>query len=285
MRLFTLENTLRKHLSHIRAEGKKIAFVPTMGALHAGHLSLINLAGQYADIKLCSIFINPSQFNNKLDLTTYPRMFDLDCHLLEKTACDIVFAPTVEVVYPDGLDFSLQLDLGILDKVMEGEFRPGHFKGMLEVVKRLLDLTQPDYLIMGQKDFQQFTLVGHMIRKLKIPTKLIIGPTLREPDGLAMSSRNLRLNPEIRTKVAVIFEQLNYLKQHLIKIPPGPLIENAIKAIENSGLRCEYLRMVDAITLENVTDPENHTTIAACAAVWAEEVRLIDNILLKGALD
>lgn len=285
MHLFTKENTLRKHLDFVKAEGHKIAFVPTMGALHEGHLSLINLAAQYADLKLCSIFINPSQFNHVSDLKTYPRLFDQDCHLLEKTACDIVFAPTVEEVYPPGMDFSLNLDLGNLDKVMEGEFRPGHFKGMLEVVKRLLDLTRPDYLIMGQKDFQQFTLVRHMIRQLNIPTRLIIGPTLRESDGLAMSSRNLRLNPEIRTRVPVIFDQLNFLKKYLLEITPGTLVEEAIKVIEKSGLRCEYFQIVDALTLDKVTDPNNHENIVACTAVWAGEVRLIDNLLLKGEIN
>ena len=216
MQLFTTVRNLQDSISQSKLNGKKIAFVPTMGALHAGHLSLVQKAKEHADTVVVSIFINPSQFNNQLDLIKYPRMLEQDANLLEAVDCDVLFVPIVSEVYPPGLNPAITIELGILDEVLEGEFRPGHFKGMLEVVYRLLDIVKPDVLVMGQKDFQQFTLVYHMIEQLKIPVKLIVGETLRELDGLAMSSRNLRLSERMRKITPIIYTILQELKQQLI---------------------------------------------------------------------
>ncbi|MBK9270813.1 MAG: pantoate--beta-alanine ligase [Saprospiraceae bacterium] len=273
---------LQKVTNGWKAEGHRIAFVPTMGALHKGHLSLVSAAKSAGRIPIVSIFINPSQFNNKEDFQRYPRMVSQDIELLTKSNCALVFIPSVEEVYPDDFVPFSGLDLDGLDLVMEGIFRPGHFEGMLQVVKRLLDLVQPDELYMGQKDFQQHTLVRHMIQKLNLPVRLIIGPTLRESDGLAMSSRNMRLTPEFRAKAPVIFQALKRLmKINGTKDLPNA-IKRAIQMIEDKGLRVEYLEIVDAYNLEKVSDPNSHSYIVACVACWAGDIRLIDNVVLKG---
>lgn len=256
-----------------------------MGALHEGHISLITLAKKEADLVVCSIFVNPSQFNNSEDLLKYPRTLEKDTALLNASGCDVLFIPSVEEIYPAGLDVKVQLDLGNLDKVMEGVFRPGHFKGMLEVVKRLLDIVSPDLLIMGQKDFQQFTLVQHMIQQLKIPVKLKIGQTLRESDGLAMSSRNVRLTPEWREKVPIIYKSLLFIQSKIGKLNISEILMESANLLQQKGLKVEYLEIVDGKTLISVKNPDNHRFIIACIAIWAGEIRLIDNILLKGSFD
>lgn len=282
MQLFTTVRNLQDSITHGKRSGKKIAFVPTMGALHAGHLSLVTKAKEHADVVVVSIFVNPSQFNSQQDLVKYPRMLEQDANLLEGIHCDVLFVPIVSEVYPPGLNPTVKIELGILDEVLEGEFRPGHFKGMLEVVYRLLDIVKPDVLVMGQKDFQQFTLVYHMIDQLKIPVKLIVGDTLREEDGLAMSSRNLRLSASMREIVPIIYTVLKELKEELYIKELNHLLAQEIEKLTNAGLRMEYLRIVDGISLENVIDPKNHDYIVACIACWAEDVRLIDNLVLKG---
>jgi len=282
MQLFTTVRNLQDSISQSKHHGKKIAFVPTMGALHAGHLSLVQKAKEHADTVVVSIFINPSQFNNQQDLIKYPRMLEQDANLLEAVHCDVLFVPIVSEVYPAGLNPAITIELGILDEVLEGEFRPGHFKGMLEVVYRLLDIVQPDVLVMGQKDFQQFTLVYHMIEQLKIPVKLIVGETLRELDGLAMSSRNLRLSEHMRKIAPIIYTVLQELKQQLYIKDLDHLLALEMEKLTNAGLRMEYLRIVDGISLQNVKNPEKHAYIVACVACWAEDVRLIDNLVLKG---
>lgn len=282
MQLFTTVRNLQDSISQSKHNGKKIAFVPTMGALHAGHLSLVQKAKEHADTVVVSIFINPSQFNNQQDLIKYPRMLEQDAYLLEAIHCDVLFVPIVSEVYPHGLNPAITIELGILDEVLEGEFRPGHFKGMLEVVYRLLDIVKPDVLVMGQKDFQQFTLVYHMIEQLKLPVKLIVGETLREPDGLAMSSRNLRLSESMRKIAPIIYTVLQELKQQLYIMDLDHLLAQEIEKLTNAGLRMEYLRIVDGISLQNVKNPEKHAYIVACVACWAEDVRLIDNLVLKG---
>lgn len=273
---------LRTIIEKKQVAGHKLAFIPTMGALHSGHLSLIEIGNQHADTSICSIFVNPSQFNNKNDLLKYPRSLPGDIKLLEAQNCDIVFAPLEQEIYPPGLDTTLDLDLGHLEHVMEGVFRPGHFRGMLQVVKRLLDIVEPDYLIMGQKDFQQFTLVKHMIQQLGLRVKLIIAPTQREADGLAMSSRNQRLSPEMRKIVPNIYQNLLMIQDNLGHIPTQELESQASERLQQDGLRVEYVQIVDGNMLQKVSDPEKHDYIVVCLAAWAGEVRLIDNLILKG---
>lgn len=278
---FTSVEAIRITLDQLKESNKTLAFVPTMGALHKGHLSLIDKAKNYADSICASIFVNPTQFNNSDDLAKYPRTLDDDKKMLEKAGCNFLFAPEVKEVYPDGIHHKVKLNLFGMDKVMEGEFRPGHFEGMLQVVKRLLDIIQPQFLIMGQKDYQQFSLVNQMILQLKIPTQLVIAPTIREKDGLAMSSRNRRLSPTMRKKSTVLFKSLNHAKDNLEIINIRTLESHCREFIEEEGMRVEYFEIVDAILLSQVKKFNSKQKVVACVAAWADEVRLIDNMLLN----
>lgn len=283
MQLFSFVSNLKSFLQDEKKSRHKIAFIPTMGALHAGHISLIEEGKKYGDTTVCSIYINPRQFNNSEDLKKYPRNLENDARLLEQANCDILFVPDDQEIYPIGLDTSIRLDLKDLDNSMEGLFRPGHFNGMLQVVKRLLDVVNPDFLIMGQKDFQQFTLVQHMINQLHLPVKLIVAPTIREPDGLAMSSRNQRLNAIERKNGLAIYKSLLHLKTHFESSSIDLLENQVMNTLKDSGLRPEYVEIVDGLSLQRVIHPELHNCIIACIAAWSGEVRLIDNLILKGA--
>jgi pantoate--beta-alanine ligase len=188
------QSTLDKALAKHRRAGRTIGFTPTLGALHSGHLQLMQRSQRECDVAICSIFVNPTQFNDPTDLKKYPRTLKADKTLLESIEVDYLFNPLVDEVYPKGLDTHVEIDFGQLDKVMEGAMRPGHFAGVAQVVKRLLDMVRPTHLYMGQKDFQQFTIIQHMIDLLDMPVQLVVCPIVREADGLAMSSRNRRLS-------------------------------------------------------------------------------------------
>lgn len=284
MHLFTHLTNLKSFLEINNRLDHKIAFIPTMGALHQGHVSLIEIGKKYADVTVCSIYVNPNQFNNKNDLSNYPRSLEKDAFKLETVHCDVLFVPVDEEIYPPGLDTEVSLNLGKMDLVMEGHFRPGHFKGMLQVVKRLLDLVNPHYLIMGQKDFQQFSLVQQMINQLHLPVKLIMAPTLRDFDGLALSSRNQRLTIKDRSISQVIYQSLLEIKSKLNLSSTEALEAEAMETLKLAGLKPEYVEIVDGYTLQKIVHPEKHEFIVACIAAWAGEVRLIDNIILKGNL-
>ncbi len=270
---------LQKYLS--RHKECAVGFVPTMGALHEGHLSLLRQSLAENDLSICSIFVNPTQFNDAEDLEKYPRMPERDRQMLADTGCDLLFMPAVEEVYPPDQHLEVDLDLGNLDKVMEGEFRPGHFRGVATVVKRLLDIVQPDRLYMGQKDFQQWTIVREMIRQLNLPVELKRCPIVREPDGLAMSSRNQRLSPEFRQRAPAIYQALLHAREQFEFLPPESIEKFALQEIKDAGLRPDYFEVVNGFTLLPVNDPRRHDFIVACAAAWAGEVRLIDNLILK----
>lgn len=281
MKIVNTVEQLNAELSNHRQKGIKIGFVPTMGALHAGHLSLVSQAKKKCPVVVCSIFVNPTQFNDKNDLAKYPRTLEKDCQLLQTVACDIVFAPLVEEVYPPNLETKLSLNIGSLTTVLEGEFRPGHFDGMVQVVKRLLDIVQPSHLFMGQKDFQQFTIVQAMINALKLKTKLVVCKTEREKHGLAMSSRNERLLPDHRLRAAIIHKSLLFAKNNLSTLPINKIEQQAIKMLDIQDFKLEYFKIVDGSTLQPVTQVDDHKYIVALVAIWAGEVRLIDNLILK----
>lgn len=281
MKTFTTVETLRKELEKLHNSEAKLAFVPTMGALHQGHISLIEAALGKTSHVTASIFVNPTQFNNQEDLAKYPRTLREDSEMLEKAGCQYLFAPSVEEIYPYGTNEKVNIDLKGMDLVMEGKFRPGHFEGMLQVVKRLLDIVRPDYLIMGQKDYQQFSLVNQMITQLNLPIELIVAPTMRENDGLALSSRNRRLTEDMRNNSNIIFRALQHAKTR-VKIENIANLERSCKSmIEDQGLKPEYFEIVDAIELSQVRKYNEDRKIVACAAAWAGEVRLIDNLLLN----
>lgn len=282
MLLFKKVADLQAWLDSQRAEGEKIGFVPTMGALHDGHLELVRMAKGDGCLAVASIFVNPTQFNDPKDLEKYPRLPEKDTALLLSANCDVLFMPPVEEVYPPGANLTVELDFGQLDKVMEGVFRPGHFKGMATVVKRLLDIVQPHRLYMGQKDFQQLSIVRDMIRQLHLPVELVMCPTVRETDGLAMSSRNMRLTPEMRAIAPVIHQTLQWAKKELATHPAAEIQAKAIQQLTDAGLKPEYFDVVDGISLLPVGRWADSDFIVACTAAFAGEVRLIDNLVLKG---
>lgn len=284
MKSYSTIPNLQKALQKFKANGKSIAFAPTMGALHQGHIALINRANEIADISVCSIFVNPTQFNVKEDLDKYPRLLEGDSKKLEEAQCDILFHPDEDEVYPDGTDQGIDFDIGYYGEILEAEFRPGHFEGMVQVVSRLLDIVQPDFLIMGQKDFQQFTIVQKLIDFKKINTKLDIIPIARESDGLAMSSRNIRLDKGIRLKADIIHQTLSYVKRRIEIDNVDDLKMYAEKQLNEGPFRMEYFEIVDGFTLQPIEEYEDHGYVVVVTAVWAGEIRLIDNIICKKAL-
>lgn len=282
MRIFEKIADLRAWLAQQREAGHSIGFAPTMGALHEGHLSLVRTAEAAGDVPVVSIFVNPTQFNDPEDLRRYPRMPEHDIALLQTAGCQALFMPDVEEIYPPGQDLTVRLDFGRLTEVMEGQFRPGHFQGMATVVKRLLDIVEPQRLYMGQKDFQQLTIVREMLRRLGMSIELVMCPTVREPDGLAMSSRNLRLTPEMRAAAPALFRALTAAREaFLAGIPTADIQQTALQTLHNAGLRPEYFEIVDGYTLLPVAHSEASPFVVACVAAWAGDVRLIDNLVLK----
>ena len=281
MLVFKKVADLQHWLDAERAAGKTVGFAPTMGALHEGHLSLVHAARAAGDIAVVSIFVNPTQFNDSKDLEKYPRMPEHDMALLLTAGCDALFMPAVEEVYPPGVDLNVRLDFRHLDQVMEGIFRPGHFIGMATVVKRLLDIVQPQRLYMGQKDFQQLSIVRDMLHQLQSPIQLVMCPTTREADGLAMSSRNLRLTPDMRAAAPVIYRTLREAKGALPEESASTIRSRAFEALSAAGLKPEYFDIVDGISLLPVQHRADSEFVVACTAAFAGEVRLIDNLVLK----
>lgn len=282
MLLFKKVADLQKHLHKLRKDGKTIGFAPTMGALHRGHISLIERSKKETDYTVCSIFVNPTQFNDTADLDKYPRTTAQDIQLLAKADNDIIFLPDVKEIYPPDLAVANKYDFGSLATVMEGEFRPGHFDGMAQVVKRLLDIVEPHKLFMGQKDFQQITIVRNMLKQAELPTELVMCDIIREEDGLAMSSRNVRLDPDLRPTATLLHKTLLATKDKVNSNTPSQLIEAAMSDLgKPKGFRPEYFSIVDGITLQHISDFKDTDFAVACTAVWVGDVRLIDNMVLK----
>ncbi len=281
MFLFKKVADLQQYLNTKRKEGNVIGFVPTMGALHEGHLSLIRASKSQSDLTVCSIFVNPTQFNDVSDLEKYPRTIGADIDLLSSADNDILFWPLDTEVYPPGLDTNLELDFGDLATVMEGYFRPGHFDGMAQVVWRLLQIVEPHKLFMGQKDFQQLTIVRNMLQQMQSEIELIMCPIVREDNGLAMSSRNRRLSVEDRSQSTIIYQVLNEAKEKMKQEKPGEISQWAMKKISDCGYKPEYFKIVNGITLQAIDQFKDADLVVACTAVWVGEVRLIDNMILK----
>jgi pantoate--beta-alanine ligase len=259
---------------------KTIGFVPTMGALHKGHVSLIEEAKKNVDITICSIFVNPIQFNDKKDLEKYPRPLESDIRILESASCDVLFNPTAAEVYPDGKHELLSLDFGILDKVMEGAFRPGHFKGVAIVVKRLFEIVEPDYAYFGEKDYQQLAIIKSMVKQLNLSVKIVGCPIIREANGLAMSSRNTLLNSEeknIASKISMVLFLAKKKSAHLTVHELKEFVKSEIN--KTQSMRLEYFEIADAETLAPVFDWEKGKKLVGCIAVYVGNTRLIDNII------
>ncbi|MBS4014435.1 MAG: pantoate--beta-alanine ligase [Bacteroidetes bacterium] len=280
MKVFKKTLELKNELDILSKQGKKIGFVPTMGALHHGHIELVVRSVKDNDITVASIFVNPTQFNNPEDLKKYPRMPEKDIAMLENANCDYVFLPDYDEVYPK-ID-TTNYDFGMLEKVMEGKFRPGHFKGVGMVVKRLFEIVEPDNAYFGLKDYQQFLVIKSLVNQFDIPVNIVGCETIREHDGLAMSSRNLRLSDEQRKEAPEIYKSLSFIKKHIEDksvLEWKQWFKDKINAL--SQLKVEYIEISDAITLEEVSLFDDSKSLVICVAVFAGEIRLIDNVLIN----
>ncbi|MBC3539556.1 pantoate--beta-alanine ligase [Rufibacter sediminis] len=276
---FSSLSDIRQHTEMLRQQGKRIGFVPTMGALHEGHLTLLKAAKSQNDVAVCSVFVNPVQFNNPEDYRLYPRLLEKDAQLLDQEGCDILFAPTAEEMYRQKA--KLSFDFGDLERVMEGAHRPGHFNGVATVVSKLFHLVKPHQAYFGQKDLQQFAVIQQLVLDLSFDLELVCYPIIRETDGLAMSSRNRRLNPEQRAIAPRLYESLQFLHDKLQTTP----IAEAKKQTEAflasfSEIRLEYLEVVHAQTLQPLDEVTEDVPTALCLAAYLGDVRLIDNMLL-----
>ena len=278
MRAFSTVSELREALLPLR--GKTIGFVPTMGALHQGHISLVELARKECDTVVVSVFVNPTQFNDKNDLKHYPRTPEADAALLEAAGVDFVLFPSVEEIYPEP-DTRI-FDFGLIDKVMEGATRPGHFNGVAQVVSRLFNIVEPDKAYFGQKDFQQIAVIRAMVAQLSINIEIVECPIIRDIDGLALSSRNTLLTPEHRAAAPHIYEVLSAATAKVSELTPKALTEWVTAEVEkNPLLKVIYFEAVNALTMQSVESWQECERVQGCIAVQAGEIRLIDNIKLK----
>lgn len=269
---------LQEIILNLKKSGKTIGFVPTMGALHAGHISLIEKARAENDIVVCSIFVNPTQFNDLNDLIKYPRTPELDKQLLLNAGCDILFSPTVDEMYP--VKDERVFDFGGLDKVMEGAHRPGHFNGVAQIVSKLFDAVKPDRAYFGKKDFQQLAIIKYITKQLNLPIQIIPCETIREQDGLAMSSRNIRLNTEERKQALQLSKALFFVKENASVLTVKELKEKVNEMLNGYDLiKMDYFEIADSETLQPVDTVISAKTVA-CIAAYVGNVRLIDNISL-----
>lgn len=277
MKIVSSIKELRGYLADEKQNNKRIGLVPTMGALHDGHLSLVKRCVEENEVCVVSVFVNPTQFNDKHDLETYPRTLDKDCVLLESAGCDYVFAPSVEEMYPE--PDTRTFDFGTVSQVMEGACRPGHFNGVAQIVSKLFYAVEPDNAYFGEKDFQQIAVIRAMVKQLDIPVEIQACPILREADGLALSSRNTRLTAEQRQKAPLIARTL----KESITFAAGKSVRETIDYVVNTihtdpVMRVEYYEIVDGHTLEAIQDWAETDYPVGCITVYCGEVRLIDNI-------
>ena len=275
---FTTKIQLQQYLSQARAGGKTIGLVPTMGALHQGHLSLIQLAQQQCDVVVCSIFVNPTQFNDPRDLEKYPRPIQEDIKKLEDIGCDILFEPAVNEIYDEHEQW--HLDIGPLEGLLEGKYRPGHYQGVTQVVYKFFTLVKPDIAYFGQKDYQQFLIVKQMVKLLSLTVTLQMCPIKREPDGLAMSSRNIHLSVDDHNHALVLSKTLNHVSQNFNINNLAQLKQEAENTIKNmSGVELGYFEIADGGTL--LPADENSKIIVALVAAKVGNTRLIDNMIIR----
>jgi pantoate--beta-alanine ligase len=280
MILFKKVKDISNFIEKLKMQGSKTGFVPSMGALHQGHISLIETSKKQNDITICSIFVNPTQFNDPTDFEKYPITIENDIYLLEKAGCDVIFIPSADEIYPQSKQNKKHYALGYLENILEGKYRPGHFQGVCQVMDLLLNIVQPTNLYLGQKDYQQCMVLKKLVEIINLKTNIIICPTLREQDGLAMSSRNMRLNEAARKQAVKIYETLSLIKD---EIKPGNLAnlkQKAVAYLSAEGFTVDYIEVADAATLAVIEDWNGSTPLVAVCAAFINEVRLIDNMLL-----
>jgi pantoate--beta-alanine ligase len=280
MLIFKKIEQIQLYLNKERLSGKQIGFVPTMGALHEGHISLIKAAQTENNVTVCSIFVNPTQFNNVTDLQKYPRTIEQDIEMLTNACCDILFLPEVSEIYPEGQQMAKQYDLGYVETILEGAYRPGHFQGVAQVVERLLDIVAPQKLYLGQKDYQQCAVIEKLIEIKQLPVKLHIVPTMREADGLAMSSRNRRLTEPQRNLAGLLYQCLVSIQAKQGMQQFSIVKKECLDILEKKGFKPDYIELADAVTLEILNDYDAGRKMVALVAAFIGEVRLIDNLVL-----
>ena len=283
MILFKKSNQLSEWLDAQRSNDLKTGFCPTMGALHAGHLSLIEVCKKKNDVTIASIFVNPAQFNDPTDFEKYPSTLEHDINVLEESGCDVLFLPSVAEIYPGGFAKNKHYELGFLETILEGKYRPGHYQGVCMVMEELLKIVMPHNLYLGQKDYQQCMVIKKLIELMGLSKRIEtnVSATVREPDGLAMSSRNMRLGETERKIATEISKTLFYIRE---KINPGPIADlkqTAFKKLETKGFKVDYMEIADADNLELMNTWDGKQKIVALLAAYLGEVRLIDNMILN----
>jgi pantoate--beta-alanine ligase len=278
LKIFTNRAKLHRYLAEKRLNGKTIGLVPTLGALHKGHISLLADAKTQTDVVVCSIFVNPTQFNDPKDFEKYPRPIERDIQMLEQAHCDVLFNPPVEEIYaPDEAPWNL--DIGPLESLLEAEFRPGHYQGVTQVVFKLFDIVKPDMAFFGQKDYQQVLVITRMVQLLHLPVKIVTCPIIRENGGLAMSSRNVHLSTEEHQNALVLSRALQFVKNNYAHHTPAQLKQLGTEFInQQPGLKLEYFEIADGYTLHPATAASKK--VVALVAAWAGKTRLIDNVIL-----
>lgn len=282
MQIIKQRDQLTPLSTRLRSQGAKIGFVPTMGALHQGHISLVEASKKRSNITIVSIFVNPTQFNDPKDLEKYPRPIEQDIQMLEAAGCDILYLPEASDLYGPVTEVTDKFDLAGLDLGLEGASRPGHFAGVAQVVKLLLEVTRPDMLFLGQKDFQQCLILTHLIATLKMPVEVIICPIHRESHGLAMSSRNVRLNPEIRQKAGAIYATLSYAAGLMYVLSPNEIQDAATTALNTlPNFEVDYFLVLNAKNLQPLTGNDPVAKIVIITAVVVDGVRLLDNMVIS----
>ena len=283
MKVINKTSDLQAIIEQFKNDGKSIGLVPTMGALHKGHLSLVKNSISNNDITVVSIFVNPTQFNNPNDLASYPRTVDKDLELLQTVGCDVVFAPEADDIYSKSeTDSRFEFDFEGLDKVMEGKFRPGHFNGVVQIVSKLFDLVRPDRAYFGEKDFQQLAIIRLMTRRYNLPIEIVPCPIVREDSGLALSSRNSLLKDNEKQVAQHIYAVLNESRQFVPQTEVEELKQCVIAAIEQKPeLKVEYFDIVDGHTLKSIGKWDEYDYVVGCITVFCGNVRLIDNICYK----
>lgn len=281
MLIFKKVIDLKIYLDSLRKKQQSIGFVPTMGALHQGHLSLIKQSKSETDCTVCSIFVNPTQFGDAEDLEKYPRTTGRDIDLLTGANTDVLFLPSVDEIYPKDLRVEAPFDFGALATTMEGKYRIGHFDGVAQVVNRLLNIVEPNALFMGQKDYQQQAIIANMLQQLKSPIRLVTCPTMRENDGLAMSSRNMRLTEKERQLAVRISQALFQVQEDATVLTLAETKAKALAHLDIPAFNLDYFEIADGKTLQLIEDWGDAETVVACAAVYLGAVRLIDNVIVK----
>jgi len=280
VRVFKTTKEVKSFIQAQKQKGRSIGFVPTMGALHAGHTKLVSQSQQDNDVVVVSIFVNPKQFTNPEDLNKYPRNLEQDLQTLSGVGCDVVFAPSKEEMYPEPVDETYSF--GLLEEIMEGKYRKGHFKGVAVVVKRLFDIIEPDRAYFGKKDYQQLLVVKQLVEKTRLPVEIIPCETVREPDGLAMSSRNARLTSKQREEAPAIFKALVKAAKLYSNTPVEEIKRVVARDINNMPtLRLEYFEIIDSESLKPLKTKNKDKRPVACIAVYAGDIRLIDNMIIN----